>query len=82
MLEAVLQAVDIAGKKILEVYNSDDFAIETKDDDSPLTKADRLAHEVLTEKLAALECGPVLSEEDADIPWSERKNWVKYSRVI
>ena len=78
MLKAVLQAVHIAGEKILEVYNSDDFAIETKDDDSPLTRADRLAHEILTEKLVALECGPVLSEEDADIPWSERKNWVKY----
>lgn len=78
MLQAVLEAVEVAGKNILEVYDSDDFGIECKEDDSPLTKADRLAHEVLVEKLTALDSGPILSEEDANIPWDERKTWSHY----
>ena len=36
---AIIASIE-AGKEILEVYNSDDFEIKSKSDDSPLTKAD------------------------------------------
>ena len=41
---SVLAAVK-AGKKILEVYEQD-FSVETKSDNSPLTIADKHSHEV------------------------------------
>ena len=36
-----------AGAGILSVYESDDFYVESKGDGSPLTRADRLAHDII-----------------------------------
>lgn len=63
-----------AGKAIMEIYESDDFGIETKADDSPLTKADRAAHDVIMAHLKDTGI-PVLSEEGKNIPYAERKDW-------
>lgn len=68
-----------AGKAILEIYNSADFGVEMKSDDSPLTKADLAAHNVIVADLLKITPDvPVLSEESADIPFSERSQWEKY----
>lgn len=67
-----------AATAILEVYRSD-FAVECKDDSTPLTAADLAAHRVIIEGLAALTPDlPVLSEESAAIGWSERSRWRRY----
>jgi 3'(2'), 5'-bisphosphate nucleotidase len=65
-----------AGSAILEVYGSD-FAVAHKEDNSPLTLADRRSHEIIVGRLADLPAGrlPVLSEEGKNIPYGERKNW-------
>ena len=62
-----------AGKAILEVYDSE-FEIEMKEDQSPLTTADKKSHSVIVHALKKTGI-PVLSEEGRDIPYSERKNW-------
>ncbi|MGE4535396.1 3'(2'),5'-bisphosphate nucleotidase CysQ [Halomonas sp.] len=55
-----------AGDAIMAVY-ARDFAIEEKEDKSPLTEADQAAHDVIVAGLNALPEGiPVLSEEDAE----------------
>lgn len=64
------------GKEILKVYNSGDFEIEQKEDQSPLTLADRKAHLAIIKILKNSEI-PVLSEEGKEIPYKERKNWQK-----
>jgi len=73
--------VDIAreaGKKILEVYNSD-FNIEHKDDKSPLTDADMASHHTIIDALSRLTPDiPVLSEESAKLPFDERRQWTVY----
>jgi 3'-phosphoadenosine 5'-phosphosulfate (PAPS) 3'-phosphatase len=65
------QLLDIAreaGAAILEVYRQD-FAVQHKGDESPLTAADLASHRVITERLNTLTPDvPVLSEEGADIP--------------
>jgi 3'(2'), 5'-bisphosphate nucleotidase len=68
-----------AGRAILEVYDSD-FAVERKDDNSPLTAADLAAHRAIVDGLRVLTPQiPVLSEEAAEqVPWSERSRWVRY----
>lgn len=54
-----------AGAEIMAVYNSDDFGIETKDDDSPLTKADLAANTVIEKGLSGLTPNlPFVSEEN------------------
>ncbi len=67
-----------AAAAILDVYGSD-FAVEHKDDHSPLTAADLAAHRVIVAGLHELAPElPVLSEESADIAWSERSRWTRY----
>jgi 3'(2'), 5'-bisphosphate nucleotidase len=73
-IQRVLQAVYAAGDAILDVYGRADLSVEHKADDSPLTAADRAAHEVLDAALRATPF-PVLSEEGRSIPYSERSQW-------
>lgn len=67
-----------AGEAIMVIYRQD-FTVETKDDNSPLTQADLAAHRILVAGLSALTPDiPVLSEEAADIPWSQRQHWQRH----
>lgn len=64
-----------AGKEILNVYHSD-FEVESKDDQSPLTLADKHSHRVITSQLRELYPDiPILSEEGQDQPYAKRRNW-------
>ncbi|BBO84594.1 3'(2'),5'-bisphosphate nucleotidase CysQ [Desulfosarcina ovata subsp. sediminis] len=63
-----------AGRAILDVYGSSDMGIEKKNDDSPLTRADRRAHEIILAAIGDLGI-PVLSEEGRDIAHEERSQW-------
>jgi 3'(2'), 5'-bisphosphate nucleotidase len=70
---AILAALD-AGKEILDVYGQGAFNVESKDDKSPLTEADKRAHQAIQKQLEKSGY-PVLSEEGAEIPFETRKNW-------
>lgn len=78
LLESVISLVHEAGKKILEIYETGDFSVEIKSDDSPLTQADRAAHKLLYAALEKLDVGPVLSEEGVIASWDERRTWEQY----
>ncbi|MBP1726034.1 MAG: cysQ [Deltaproteobacteria bacterium] len=76
-LFAALRAARAAGDAILTVYHGE-FDVEYKEDHSPLTVADRRAHTVIKEHLAADErLGgiPLLSEEGRSIPYEVRSRW-------
>lgn len=78
MLDRLKDIAVAAGRRILEVYDSD-FAVQAKDDRSPLTEADLAAHWEIIAGLRALTPDiPVLSEESANIPWSIRSTWTRY----
>jgi 3'(2'), 5'-bisphosphate nucleotidase len=74
--EAIIALAREAAAKILAIYHSD-FAVEHKDDRSPLTAADLAAHHCIVEGLERLTPDiPVLSEESAeDIPALVRRRW-------
>ena len=63
--EQVVRIAMEAGTAIMEVYeSSENLRIETKDDESPLTKADLAAHNLITKELLALDpYTPIVSEE-------------------
>ena len=66
-----------AGDAIMKVY-AQDFSIQTKDDDSPLTAADLASHRIILDGLTALTPDiPVVSEEAAEIPWETRRAWTR-----
>lgn len=68
-----------AGAAIMEIYQTEDFSIEAKSDDSPLTAADLASHHCIIEGLEALQPAfPVLSEESDKIPFEERSQWQTY----
>ena len=50
-----------AGIAIMDVYDSDDFDIETKGDNSPLTRADIKANEIINSFLIPTNI-PIISE--------------------
>ncbi len=68
-----------AGKVILEYYY-DSYSIEYKTDNSPLTLADKKAHNCIAGYLEETNL-PVLSEEGNKIPYEERKNWREFWMV-
>lgn len=75
----ILNAIDAAlqaGEKILSIYDNpaSDFQVEKKADNSPLTIADRKAHETICRFLADTPF-PLLSEEGKHLPFSERRSW-------
>ena len=73
-MEIAKRASVEAGEKIMEIYDSSDFEIELKGDNSPLTRADKAAHHLIMSFLDKTEV-PVLSEEGRDIPFEERSQW-------
>ncbi len=79
-LNSAIKIAKQAGREILQIYNrGDNLKFELKPDDSPLTEADLVAHNIINNELASLAPDiPVLSEEGADIPFDERKKWRTY----
>lgn len=74
----VISAAYAAGCLIKEVYH-DEFAVETKDDESPLTVADKASHQyIFTELQRLYPAIPVLSEESVTKPWDIRRSWNEY----
>ncbi len=79
MLKEVKDIARDAGAAIMDIYQSNDFDVQKKADDSPLTKADLTAHNIICEGLRALDIQyPVISEESSDISWAQRKHWCRY----
>ena len=79
LILTTILAAKRAGEAILEVYGSD-FAVEQKDDKSPLTLADTRSNEIITNVLKqAITVNnstiPILSEEGKETPYDERKKW-------
>lgn len=66
-----------AGTAMMAIY-SQDFEVIEKQDQSPLTEADLASHRVIVEALSKESEFPILSEESAEVPWSERRQWDTY----
>ena len=78
-IQNIIETAIEAGTAIIEIYNSDDFNVEIKSNNSPLTQADLVAHKLIKEKLISLYPSiPILSEEGKDISYEERKNWDRF----
>ena len=75
LIEALLPVVAQAGQAIMSIYDGD-FAVQKKDDNSPLTLADLESQHIILQALTLLTPQiPVLSEESAQAPWVQRKSW-------
>ena len=73
-ISVALKASLEAGQAIMDIYESDDVGVEYKEDASPLTRADRAAHDVILRHLEPTGI-PVLSEEGKHMPFEDRSQW-------
>ncbi|WP_026934150.1 3'(2'),5'-bisphosphate nucleotidase CysQ [Christiangramia echinicola] len=73
-LNIAIGAAIEAGNVIMKVYGSEDFKVENKDDDSPLTQADLRANAVINSYLNNTSI-PIISEENKQTDFDQRKNW-------
>ena len=77
-LGPLLDAARRAGARILEIYGRD-FGVDYKEDQSPLTDADRAGNEVIMEFLReAHRDTPVISEENKQLGYAERRGWSRF----
>jgi 3'(2'), 5'-bisphosphate nucleotidase len=78
LIRKLLHTVHQAGDACLKIYESDDFGVEHKEDNSPVTVADLTVNRILTEELERLTPEiPVVSEE-AQVPYETRKDFDRY----
>ena len=80
-IQDIVKIAKDAGKAIMKIYNQD-FSVEYKTDNTPLTIADQKANEIIVSSLNQLPVNsllhqniPILSEEGRSVSYDERKNW-------
>lgn len=67
-----------SGEAILQIYHSE-FEVSYKEDQSPLTAADKAAHEIIHSELKKLFPDiPLISEEGAQTPYELRSTWPRF----
>ncbi|MBN2782176.1 MAG: 3'(2'),5'-bisphosphate nucleotidase CysQ [Campylobacterales bacterium] len=77
-LEKIVEIAKDAGEVVMEIYKRD-FAVEYKDDKSPLTEADLKANELICSTLKKLYPAiPIMSEENKEVEYGIRKGWDYY----
>ncbi len=83
LTQEVQEIAKKAGDAIMIIYNeTEDIVYSKKDDDSPLTQADKAANDVICEALAKLlPSFPIVSEENKEIPYEERKDFTTFWQV-
>ena len=76
LLDHVKIIAEEAGQAILQIYQQDDFEIDTKSDQSPLTQADLASHDIISKALKKLTPEiPILSEEGEELEGDVETFW-------
>lgn len=79
LLPQVVALAETAGAAIMRIYAEADLGVSRKADESPLTRADLAAHQIIVRGLQELTPDiPVLSEESAARPYDERQTWAHF----
>jgi 3'(2'), 5'-bisphosphate nucleotidase len=76
--ESAFNAALRAGAGIMEIYNGEqEFLVNLKSDNTPITEADRRSHETIKDYLSRTRI-PLMSEEGRDLLYEERCGWDLY----
>lgn len=75
-LEKAIVASVKSGIAILQVYESSSYDSELKEDNSPLTEADKAASLIINKHLEPTGI-PIINEEIKNKPYNERKSWTQ-----
>lgn len=76
LLDHVKIIAEEAGQAILGIYHQDDFEVQIKSDQSPLTQADLTSHDIISKALNKLTPDiPILSEEGEQLEGNIKTFW-------
>jgi 3'(2'), 5'-bisphosphate nucleotidase len=84
LLQTLIDISKEAGQEILRIYADESLfdRVDFKADDSPLTLADKAAHNAIEARLKEVTPEiPILSEEGRNIPYEERSQWARFWMV-
>ena len=73
-LHLAIKAAIAGGIEILKIYDGPEIEVEQKEDNSPLTLADKAANDVIATFLDKTN-HPIISEENKQLDFEIRKNW-------
>jgi 3'(2'), 5'-bisphosphate nucleotidase len=73
MIDIAIKAALEASVEMLKIYEQD-FEVFEKSDESPLTLADKIGHEIIEKHLKQTNL-PILSEEGKHLAFEDRKHW-------
>ena len=72
----IIQLIKDVSVEVLKIYNDKDIGLEYKKDNSPLTKADKKASDMICKKLKELTPNiPIICEETKNEPYNVRRKW-------
>lgn len=78
----IINIIEIASQLILQIYHRNSFNIEIKQDNSPLTEADKKANEYICNELMSIYPDiPIISEENKNADYNIRSKY-KYAWLI
>jgi 3'(2'), 5'-bisphosphate nucleotidase len=77
LLFIALRAAAKAFPEILSVYNGP-FSVDSKDDLSPITEADRRSNKIITDELSFHGPYGIISEEGRNTPYAGRRSWERF----
>ena len=78
MIKIASEAALMAGEEIMKIYNDSEFIdFKKKKDNSPLTKADRASHKIISKILKNTKI-EIISEEKKITEFDKRKKWKYY----
>lgn len=84
--DTIIGCIVSAGDAVMQVYETD-FNVDVKQDNTPITEADRKANRIIHRCLDSLSLSigggkeeklPILSEEGREIPYETRSGWMAY----
>jgi 3'(2'), 5'-bisphosphate nucleotidase len=78
----IINIIEIASQLILQIYNRNDYTVENKSDNSPLTEADKKANDFICNELRSLYPNiPIISEENKNDDYNIRSKYT-YAWII
>ena len=74
-VDQIIPCLEHCGQKIMDIYGNFDVDVQIKEDQSPLTQADLISHQLINECLQST-AYPVISEESEKIYTNAAKYWL------
>jgi 3'(2'), 5'-bisphosphate nucleotidase len=76
LLRGCIEIAKKAGAAVMDIYETDDFGVELKSDNSPLTRADIASNRIIEAGLKQLSDYPIISEEGSHSIEDSNKFWL------